>query len=132
MSLSVGRNDTRLASYGRPGPVRVLDYAPSNGTKQRTKHVPGNQGCPQTMWGFGTVGDHSTGDQQKIVSIPRFYKDFAGMKKRASGIIRKPMGGVRGIRTLEPRNATNTLAGCPYRPLRHDSMRTVARNITIP
>lgn len=55
MSLSVGRNDTRLASYGRPGPVRVLAYAPSNGTKQRTKHVPGNQGCPQTMWGLGQL-----------------------------------------------------------------------------
>ncbi len=29
--------------------------------------------------------------------------------------------GVRGIRTLEPLKTTNTLAGCPYRPLRHDS-----------
>ena len=102
MSLSVGRNDTRLASYGRPGPVRVLDYAPSNGTKQRTKHVPGNQGCPQTMWGFGTVGDHSTGDQQKIVSIPRFYKDFAGMKK---GFRDYPEAHGRSQRDSNPRAA---------------------------
>ena len=97
MPLSVGRNDTRLASYGRPGPVRVLAYAPSNGTKQRTKHVPGNQGCPQTMWGFGTVGDHSTGDQQKIVSIPVFYKDFAGMKKGLPGLSGSPWAESEGF-----------------------------------
>ncbi len=35
-------------------------------------------------------------------------------------------GGVRGIRTLEPQSATNTLAGCPYRPLRHDSFYVIA------
>ena len=29
--------------------------------------------------------------------------------------------GVGGIRTLEPYETVNTLAGCPYRPLRHDS-----------
>lgn len=34
----------------------------------------------------------------------------------------RPDRGVRGIRTLEPLNTTNTLAGCPYRPLRHVSM----------
>ena len=31
--------------------------------------------------------------------------------------------GVGGIRTLEPYETVNTLAGCPYRPLRHDSKR---------
>lgn len=37
-------------------------------------------------------------------------------------------GGVRGIRTLEPQSATNTLAGCPYRPLRHDSNLELCRS----
>ena len=42
--------------------------------------------------------------------------------KKGFGIAPKTLvGGVRGIRTLEPLNTTNTLAGCPYRPLRHDS-----------
>ena len=45
-----------------------------------------------------------------------------GMKKGLPDFSENPQGGVRGIRTLEPLNTTNTLAGCPYRPLRHVSM----------
>ncbi len=30
-------------------------------------------------------------------------------------------GGAGGIRTLEPENPTNTLAGCRFRPLSHHS-----------
>ena len=45
-----------------------------------------------------------------------------GMKKGLPDCSENPYGGVRGIRTLEPLNTTNTLAGCPYRPLRHVSM----------
>ena len=42
--------------------------------------------------------------------------------------------GVGGIRTLEPYETVNTLAGCPYRPLRHDSevstrQKTAGRNL---
>ena len=44
-----------------------------------------------------------------------------GMKKGLPDFSENPQGGVRGIRTLEPLKTTNTLAGCPYRPLRHDS-----------
>lgn len=43
------------------------------------------------------------------------------MKKGLPDFSENPQGGVRGIRTLEPLKTTNTLAGCPYRPLRHDS-----------
>ncbi len=43
------------------------------------------------------------------------------MKKGFPDFSENPHGGVRGIRTLEPLKTTNTLAGCPYRPLRHDS-----------
>ena len=43
------------------------------------------------------------------------------MKKGLPDFSENPQGGVRGIRPLEPLNTTNTLAGCPYRPLRHDS-----------
>ncbi len=35
--------------------------------------------------------------------------------------------GVGGIRTLEPYETVNTLAGCPYRPLRHDSKGFLTR-----
>ena len=79
MSLSVGRNDTRLASYGRPAGTRVgLCTLEWHQTTHQT--CPGESGVSADHVGFGTVGDHSTGDQQKIVSIPRFYKDLAGMK----------------------------------------------------
>ena len=40
----------------------------------------------------------------------------------------KPIpSGVGGIRTLEPYETVNTLAGCPYRPLRHDSKGFLTR-----
>ena len=51
-----------------------------------------------------------------------------GMKKGLPDFSENPQGGVRGIRTLEPLNTTNTLAGCPYRPLRHDSTVALRRN----
>ena len=52
----------------------------------------------------------------EIVGIPPFWHE-----KRLPDFSENPQGGVRGIRTLEPLKTTNTLAGCPYRPLRHDS-----------
>ena len=52
----------------------------------------------------------------EIVGIPPFWHE-----KGLPDFSENPQGGVRGIRTLEPLNTTNTLAGCPYRPLRHDS-----------
>lgn len=51
-----------------------------------------------------------------------------GMEKGLPDFSENPQGGVRGIRTLEPLNTTNTLAGCPYRPLRHDSTVALRRN----
>lgn len=51
-----------------------------------------------------------------------------GMKKGLPDFSENPTCGVRGIRTLEPLNTTNTLAGCPYRPLRHDSTVALRRN----
>ena len=55
-------------------------------------------------------------DALKSLEFRRFR-----MKKGFSNFSENPQGGVRGIRTLEPLKTTNTLAGCPYRPLRHDS-----------
>ena len=52
----------------------------------------------------------------EIVGIPPFWHE-----KGLPDFSENPQGGVRGIRTLEPLKTTNTLAGCPYRPLRHDS-----------
>lgn len=52
----------------------------------------------------------------EIVGIPPFWHE-----KGFPDFSENPQGGVRGIRTLEPLKTTNTLAGCPYRPLRHDS-----------
>lgn len=51
------------------------------------------------------------------VGIPGFSAKQKGFREYLGTLD----GGVRGIRTLEPQSATNTLAGCPYRPLRHDS-----------
>ena len=57
-----------------------------------------------------------------------------GMKKGLPDFSENPQGGVRGIRTLEPLKTTNTLAGCPYRPLRHDSTlrNNAQQQITVP
>lgn len=60
----------------------------------------------------------------EIVGIPPFWHE----KKGLPDFSENPQGGVRGIRTLEPLNTTNTLAGCPYRPLRHDSTVALRRN----
>ena len=49
-------------------------------------------------------------------------RERPGKSKKPRANARSLVGGDRGIRTLEPLNTTNTLAGCPYRPLRHVSM----------
>ena len=49
-----------------------------------------------------------------FTTIPNYY----GMEDSQPQPI---PSGVGGIRTLEPYETVNTLAGCPYRPLRHDS-----------
>ena len=49
-------------------------------------------------------------------------RERPGKSKKPRANVRSLVGGDRGIRTLEPLNTTNTLAGCPYRPLRHVSM----------
>ncbi len=70
-------------------------------------------------------------DALKSLVLRRF-----GMKKGLPDFSENPQGGVRGIRTLEPLKTTNTLAGCPYRPLRHDStvftVFTAQQHATIP
>ena len=67
----------------------------------------------------------------EIVGIPPFWHE-----KGLPDFSENPQGGVRGIRTLEPLKTTNTLAGCPYRPLRHDStvftVFTAQQHATIP
>lgn len=54
-----------------------------------------------------------------VLDVPR---ERPGKSKKPRANVRSLVGGDRGIRTLEPLNTTNTLAGCPYRPLRHVSM----------
>ena len=54
-----------------------------------------------------------------VLDVPR---KRPGKSKKPRANVRSLVGGDRGIRTLEPLNTTNTLAGCPYRPLRHVSM----------
>ena len=56
--------------------------------------------------------------------IPPFSRKQKGFRDNPGTLA----GGVRGIRTLEPQSATNTLAGCPYRPLRHDSNLELCRS----
>ena len=54
----------------------------------------------------------------------RPFQTIMGWKTRNQ----KPIpSGVGGIRTLEPYETVNTLAGCPYRPLRHDSKGFLTR-----
>ena len=74
-----------------------------------------------TLLGTGNVG---IGVHFRTFSVFRRF----GMKKGLPDFSENPQGGVRGIRTLEPLNTTNTLAGCPYRPLRHDSTVALRRN----
>ena len=66
-----------LLATGDP-PVRVLAYAPSNGTKQRTKHVPGNQGCPQTMWGLGQLATTAPAINRKSLVFQGFTRILRG------------------------------------------------------
>ena len=58
----------------------------------------------------------------KSLVFRRFWHE-----KRASGFLENPTCRSE-FRTLEPLNTTNTLAGCPYRPLRHDSTVALRRN----
>ena len=60
-----------------------------------------------------------------VLDVPR---ERLGKSKKPRAYVRSLVGGDRGIRTLEPLNTTNTLAGCPYRPLRHDSTVALRRN----
>lgn len=61
-------------------------------------------------------------------------RERPGKSKKPRANVRSLVGGDRGIRTLEPLNTTNTLAGCPYRPLRHDSTlrNNAQQQITVP
>ena len=74
------------------------------------------------------AGDEETSRLQSKTTNPKHKHCTNKLNPGSPGISRTLDGGVRGIRTLEPQSATNTLAGCPYRPLRHDSNLELCRS----
>ena len=61
----------------------------------------------------------------------RFHHERFGTKKRVPESLRKPYPRSEGDSNPRAANAANTLAGCPFRPLRHHSGASLRRNITL-